>query len=133
MRLPTLSEDYWQLLSAEESHRRNPSTFWIPSLDARSSLQRGQAAKLMFEIEADEDGSVDRGVERMWVLITERVGEIYIGVLVNTPSLDAPDEFHLRLGAEVPFLPEHIIDIDDPPQDFVEQVLAREPSRRWPR
>jgi hypothetical protein len=66
-------------------------------------------------------------------LVTERIGDIYVGVLVNEPSLDSPDEFHLRLGAEITFLPEHIIHIDDPPDDLVAQVFAREPTRRWPR
>jgi hypothetical protein len=134
VRLPTLKQDFWELRSGEESHRKSPITFQIPSRDARANLRRGQAAKLIFEIEAtDETGAIVVGGERMWVIMTERVAEVYLGVLVDEPSLDPSDDVYLREGAEIPFLPEHIIDIDDPPDDFVAQVFAREPTRRWPR
>ncbi len=39
----------------------------------------------------------------------------------------------LCMGAELPFLPEHVIDIGDPPAEYVEWQLGQEPERRWPR
>jgi hypothetical protein len=58
----------WKLQSAEKSHRRSPNTFFIPSHEARSNLRRGQAPKLIFDIEGtNEDGSVVVSGERMWV------------------------------------------------------------------
>jgi hypothetical protein len=134
MRLPTLDHDHWELRSAEESHRENPKTFWIPPREARDNLRRGQGAKLIFDIEGCEpDGSVVVGGERMWVLVTERIGDVYLGMLINTPSLDLSDDFYVRLGAEIPFLSEHVIDTDDPPSDVLEELLAQKPTRHWPR
>jgi hypothetical protein len=70
----------------------------------------------------------------MWVVVAERVGEAYIGLLVNQPGTVEPDdEVYLCYGAEIPFLPEHVVDINAPPADDAELHLGREPARRWPR
>jgi len=135
MRLPTIDRDYWELRSAEESHRRHPERFWIPPLEARQNLRRGQAAKLIFDIQTeDEHGNTTVGGERMWVIVTERVGDFYIGLLDNQPASVEPDEnVYLCFGAEVPFLPEHVIDINDPPDKYVQWQLSQPPERYWPR
>src|SRR5258705_1093556 len=78
MRLPTLERVFWTLRSGEESHRAHPDKFWIPPLEQRSSLQRGQAARLIFDIEAeDEDGKVVVNGERMWVRRRARRGFVH--------------------------------------------------------
>ncbi len=135
MRLPTFERDFWELRSGEAAHRENPDTFWIPPLEQRQSLKRGQAARLIFEIEGtDEEGNVSVQGERMWVIVSERCGDFYIGLLDNKPaSIEPADDVYLCFGAEVPFLPEHVIDIDDPPSDYAEWQLGQEPERRWPR
>ena len=135
MRLPTLERDFWTLRSAEESHRAHPDTFWIPPAEERRSLQRGKAARLIFDIEAaDEDGKLVVSGERMWVIVAERVGDLYIGILDNKPATFEPgDSAYLCFGAEVPFGPEHVIDIGDPPVDYVEWQLGQKPERIWPR
>jgi hypothetical protein len=135
MRLPSLAHDFWELRSAEQSHRAHPDTFWIPPLEQRQCLERGQAARLIFEVESeDEDGVVQLQGERMWVIVAERVGEGYVGILENQPaSIEPGDDVYLCFGAEVPFLPEHIIDIGEPPTEFVERLLGQAPARRWPR
>jgi hypothetical protein len=135
MRLPKLECDFWTLRSGEESHRAHPEQFWIPPLEARRNLRRGQAARLIFDIEAeDEHGHVVAGGERMWVIVAERVGDQYIGILDNEPAcLEPSDTVYLCVGAEIPFAPEHVIDIADPPADYAERRLAREPRRVWPR
>ena len=56
MRLPTIKTDYWELRSAEESHAKNGDNFWIPALEARQNIKRGQAARLIFDIEVDDEG-----------------------------------------------------------------------------
>lgn len=135
MRMATFADDYWQLRSGEELHRQQPDTFWIPPLADRQSLQRGQAARLIFDIEGEEeDGSVGVQGERMWVIVSERVGDTYIGILDSQPaSLDPADGVYLRFGAEVPFRAENVIDIAQPPAEYVEWQLRQPPERVWQR
>jgi hypothetical protein len=135
IRLPTRTHDFWELASGEARHQATPDTFWIPPLTERQDLRRGQAAKLIFEIEgAEEDGGIEVSTERMWVIVAERLEETYIGILANQPAvIDPADPFYLQRGVEIPFRPEHVIDIDDPPADYAAQCLAEEPRRRWPR
>lgn len=135
VRLPSFERDFWQLRSAEQSHREHPDTFWIPPLEQRRSLKRGQAARLIFDIEGQgENGDVERQVERMWVIVAERVGDGYIGILDHQPaSIETSEGVYLCFGAEVPFLPEHVIDIGDPPVEYAEWQLSQQPERRWPR
>ncbi len=67
-RLPSASTDGWELESGEARRARYGDSFWLPPLQQRSSLQKGQAAKLLFRMEAeDEDSAVVENVERMWV------------------------------------------------------------------
>ncbi len=134
MRLASFERDSWQLRSGEESHRLHPETFWIPPLEQRQRLQRGQAARLIFEIEGEEDGTVTVQGERMWVIVAEKIGDTYIGILDNQPAcLDRSDSFYLTFGAEVPFRAEHVIDILQPPEKYVEWQLGQPPDRIWPR
>jgi hypothetical protein len=134
MRLPTLERDFWTLRSGEESHRAHPDKFWIPPVEERHNLQRGKAARLIFDIEAEDEGKVVLNGERMWVIVAERVGELYIGILDNKPATFEPsDAAYLCFGAEIPFGPEHVIDISDPPADYVDWQLGQKPERVWPR
>jgi hypothetical protein len=69
----------------------------------------------------------------MWVIVSETIDGGYIGILDNQPAsipVDASD--YLCFGAEVPFLPEHIIDIAQPPQDYIDWQLSQPPERVWP-
>lgn len=135
IRMPSLAEDYWALESGEERHKEYPDKFWIPTLQDRQNLSKGNAAKLLFQIETeDEDGNIDLSVERMWVLTREKHGDFYIGILNNQPASITPEsDFYLQLGAEVPFKAEHVIDIDDDaPEDYLEAVFQETPSSQWP-
>jgi hypothetical protein len=132
MRLASFENDYWQLRSGEKSHEANPDSFWIPVLTERQHLTRGQAARLIFDIETDDEGRIEVGGERMWVIVSEKIGDTYIGILDNQPAcIDPDDNFYLGFGAEIPFKAEHVIDIDTPPQDYAEQVLSQAPEQRW--
>lgn len=135
MRLPSFERDFWRLRSAEVSHRENPEGFWIPALEERLNLKRGQAARLVFEIEGEvEDGAVEIQGERMWVIVAERIDDGYIGILDNQPaSFEPSEDAYLCFGAEIPFLPEHVVDIGDPPAEYAEWQLSQTPERRWPR
>ena len=127
MRFPSVERDGWCLVDAEERHSQYPDTFWIPSHEARRGLDPGCGVKLMFYIESPDGG----GVERMWVVVTERLGngDAYLGVLDNTPLAE---EAHGKLGAgyEIPFEPRHVIDIDGP-NDATMAIAKTEPARRW--
>lgn len=107
----------WTLLSAEARRASHPD-FVLPSLDERMSVGVGQAVKLLFDIETREDGQVvDRGVDRMWVIVRRRAGGRYVGVLDSDPG--RAENLLLRPGDEVEFGPEHITDIDSPPREYV--------------
>jgi hypothetical protein len=134
MRLATLERDFWQLRSGEQAHREHPETFWIPPLAQRQSLVRGQAVKLVFEIEGQENGAIVVQGERMWVIVAEKIGAVYIGILDNKPAcLEPLDKVFLCFGAEVPFLAEHVVDIAQPPQEYIDWKLGQAPERTWPR
>jgi hypothetical protein len=135
MRFPSLKEDYWELRSGEASQMANPDKFWLPPREERENLKRGQSIKLIFEIEGEnEDGSVEVLGERMWVIVSEIHDGYYIGILDNPPALiEGAEDVYLCFGAEIPFRPEHVIDIADPPPDYVEWKLSKEPERKWPR
>lgn len=133
MRLPTLDADGWELRSADAAHAQNPTTFWIPSLEHRKALQPGQAVKLLFDIRVpgDDDGMEPSG-ERMWIVVSNRIGNRYIGRLVTQPaSLEDHEDHYLQVGAVIPFGVEHVTDIDDPPEGYARSILATPPTRYW--
>jgi uncharacterized protein YegJ (DUF2314 family) len=88
---------------AEERHREAPDTFLIPTVEARRNLEPGQIVKLLFVIPADPEEQV----ERMWVVVTGREGDGYIGELDNQPV----SSNQLRPGMKVRFEPRHVIAI----------------------
>ena len=133
MRLPSLESDFWQLRSGEALHAESPDTFWIPPLEQRQTLRPGAGVKLVFEIKGLEDnGKVNVQRERMWVIVTAKHSDVYIGRLDNEPSIEPGDDVYLQRGAEVPFRAEHVVDIQAPPADYVAARLAEAPTRRWP-
>ncbi|MGH7439965.1 MAG: hypothetical protein ACRENE_30110 [Polyangiaceae bacterium] len=113
----TIEQDGWTSLSGEEHHARAPRTFHIPDRSDRDALGPGDAAKLLFDIEIREGGRViQRGVDRMWVIVKKRVGDRYVGVLDNDPG--RADGVALRPGTVVLFSPVHAVAIDRPPEGY---------------
>lgn len=131
MRLPDYELDGWCLEDGEDYQRAAPETFWLPERTRRESLQPGDYAKLIFRI-ALEDADNERDVvERMWVLVRERSGGRYFGLLDNEPdAIEENDE--LWLGTELPFEARHVIDVIDADARSA-ALAAREPRRPWPR
>ena len=114
----TIENDGWTLVSAEERHAAHPDTFQIPPRDKRESLSPGDGVKLLFEIETkEEDHVVDRGVDRMWVIVKARTKGGYIGVLDNDPG--TAEGLNLHEGDAIIFAPENISDIDRPSREYV--------------
>lgn len=91
----------WKLGSGVESNRKYPDTFWIPDVSERENVQPGNYVRLMFLMR-------DGWGERMWVEVTERTRQGYLGELSNQPY-GIPK---LGCGDLVEFGAEHIIDID---------------------
>ena len=130
MREPDFEADGWCLDDGEEYQRAAPSTFWLPTREARESLQPGDLAKLIFRISLD-DPDEPVAVERMWVLVRERITGGYLGILDNDPdALTENDEFWS--GIELPFEPHHVINIGERDENTI-RLAAQEPKRRWPR
>jgi hypothetical protein len=118
LRFTTVAEDGWALVSAEIRHRGHPESFRIPERTERENLKAGDAAKLLFDIETRGGGRViDRGVDRMWVIVKRREGGNYVGVLDSNPGV--AEGLTLRPGTEVLFGAEHIVDIGHPPRSYV--------------
>jgi hypothetical protein len=124
----TIEDDGWRLLDAELCAQEHLG-FEPPERSRREALVPGDAAKLLFDIETREDGKViDRGVDRMWVIVTERTKAGYVGLLDSDPG--HAENLDLVTGTDVEFGPEHVIDIDRPPREYIEAKYgARFPKR----
>lgn len=136
MQLASLEKDCWQLRNAEESHKNNPDTFWIPEIEKRKSLKIGDAVKVILDIECqDEKGKVVIEGERGYLIVSQIIGDKYIGILDFQPACieKEQDDVYLCFGAEIPFSHEHVIDIDRPPEDYIEWQLSQKPEKVWHR
>ena len=118
--LANITEDFWELRSGEKSHEENPEKFWIPSQNERDSLKKGMAARLIFDIETeDENDKILTNGERMWVIVLSKKNDYYLGILSNEPASIEPDTGYLKLGCKLWFKAEHVIDIDTPPKEYL--------------
>ena len=133
MQLATIKNDFWELKSGEVCHEESPDTFWIPEKEERLNLKLGDAAKVIIEIESEDDlGNIHLQGERMYVIVSEILENFYIGILDSQPaSLEPSDDNYLCFGAEIPFMAEHVIDINRPPEDYIEWQLNQKPERTW--
>lgn len=117
--LATIENDFWELESGEARHAESPETFWIPPRNEREALEPGSGVKLLFIIETEDESGIEQGVERMWVIVKKRIEGFYIGILDSEPATFEPDPEFLCRGAEIVFKPEHVIDISNPPREYI--------------
>ena len=89
-----------KLESGIERHREAPISFWIPDDDEKAEVRPGDAVKLMWSV---------RGLpgERMWVKVTHRHGDHFVGAIDNYPVCVYRD-----FGETVSFHVDHIIGCD---------------------
>jgi hypothetical protein len=128
MRQPDFERDGWCLDDGEQINREAPETFSIPNLALRQNLKVGDYAKLIFRIAVEGD---EISVERMWVVVRERIPDGYIGILDNEPdAISENGEFWL--GAELPFEYRHIIAIVDATDESKALAIAP-PAIPWDR
>lgn len=128
MRTPDLDEDGWCLENGVDYHALDSQTFAIPDAATRNALKPGDFAKLIFLIAVEDDE--EPITDRMWVVVREVADGGYFGLLDNEPDIDENDEFWL--GTEVPFGPEHVIEVQAGNTES-RAYAARAPLRVWPR
>ncbi len=94
----------WVLENVEDVARRNPRSFFIPSLEERCAQAVGDEVRLHFLL--TQPAADQPRAERMWVEITDKRGSPpeFDGILTNQPAF-LPD---LALGDPVSFRPENI-------------------------
>jgi hypothetical protein len=118
--MAAIENDGWRLVSVEDRQAEHPDTFQIPSREERESLARGDGAKLLFDIETrDRDRVIDRGIDRLWVIVTGRAGDNYLGVLDSDPG--SAGGLNLHAGQLIAFGPEHVAGIDRPSREYIEK------------
>jgi hypothetical protein len=130
-RLPSIEFDGWELVSGVAMNERHPDTYTIPSAEQRAAVVASDFVKLGFEISVenpDSDDGFEINGERMWVRIEGSYGPYLWGKLANHP-LDG-EEHGLVHGAEIVFLPEHIIDIVDAEQQAKDEAAYWEAQRK---
>ena len=111
-RFATLEGDGWELDDALARFHSRQGVNWLPDTALREGIRDGEAAKLIFAIEAaavSGDPEVHR--ERMWVEVDHvahaGAETLYSGAVTNDPSVPGLT----RLGMRVWFHPHHVIDI----------------------
>jgi hypothetical protein len=86
----------------------------------KENLKIGDAAKVILEIESEkEDGEIIIEGERGYLIVSEIIGDKYIGILDFQPVFieKGLDNTYLCFCAEIPFSYEHAINICRPPED----------------
>ncbi|WP_413702161.1 hypothetical protein ACLKMH_12125 [Psychromonas sp. KJ10-10] len=120
--LATLDKNSWKLESGVIRHKLNPQSFWIPDESIRNNVDKGAAVKLLFIIESeDNNGEIYQECERMWVIVLNSNKNFYFGVLDSDVDCVKSEIGALRRGSKLCFKPEHIIDIDYPPKEYLEE------------
>lgn len=102
---------HFTLGDGEAMNAAHPNTFWIPTREERENLAIGTSVKLMFEQAAPPAGRNTAlgniNSERMWVTVTEKTHDGYVGKLANTPFV-----VKAKHGQVVRFEACHVIGID---------------------
>ncbi len=111
----------------------HPETFSLPPRALRENLRRGQQVKVIFDFEGvEEHGTVSLQGERMHLVVAEKVGDRYIGLLLDQPQLFEPEDYpYLRPAVEVPFEAQHVIEVSDLPRRVQRIMFSEPPERRW--
>ena len=136
-RLSTIEFDSWQLISGVAMNEHHSSTFAIPNAEQRARVIPTDFVKLGFEIadaHPENENEVTTFGERMWVRVCGTYCPYLWGTLSNNSSFDGAD-IGLVFGAEIVFLPEHILDIVDVSQQKAdkEEFIAKSNAPRFKR
>ena len=129
--LPDKLFDLWRkffatysIIDPQAIARENPYTYYLPQSDFLSALTAGDIVKIIFD---GHPAGRKHSSERMWVKITEREGDNFVGLLDNIP-FDMPQ---LSPGDRVEFSLKHIIDIDWDDEELEKRRLNRREKRQY--
>lgn len=97
----------WKLEDVETTNREYPNSFFIPTLDERTSQKEGALVRLHFQLNNPQEN--EPRAERMWVEISETkmFGQRYKGILTNQPACIKG----LNIGDEIEFEAKNIAQI----------------------
>jgi hypothetical protein len=107
--------EHWHLEDVEVIHKQHPDTFHLASLEERRGLVVGRRVRLHFAF--DKSMSDNCRAERMWVTITEKDGDHFVGLLENEPVYIK----NLSVGSPIEFAVSNIA-----------QILIPKTDPRWP-
>lgn len=135
MRLPVLARDSWELMPADQS------TGSAELRRARQNLSPGHGVKVMMRLASAGSGTPAGGnppviIELPWLLVTDQVGEVYLGVLLDHPRSQGHHSApYVEKGAEIPFRAEDVIATSLPTTAAEGTAALRQNpvTRRWPR
>lgn len=108
----------WYLGNAEKEHAAHPRSFFVPSREERANRKPGDLVRLIFFMRKPPPGGPR--AERMWVEVSARDGDSYVGLLTNRPTAITD----LSGGDEIAFRSVNIIAIQDPRWTPYENLLA---------
>ena len=106
MNLSTFEKDHYVLDECEERHEESPDNFYLPELSKRQNLEVGDLVKLIFRMEEKSEPK-SLVVERMWVIVKDKIEEYFIGELDNDPY----GNVFLSSKDQVVFQAKHVIQI----------------------
>jgi hypothetical protein len=111
----------WQLVDVTKISEKAPYTYYIPSRLVLDKLKERDHVKLTFSCDVENDKGWS--AERMWVLVAERNGEKFKGILDNDPYY-IPD---IKAGDELEFDVCNILQtsLEDPVPSNVEKYSSR--------
>lgn len=92
------TENY-TLINGEQLNKEHPDTFLMPEREKRECIAIGVHCKIGFQFPTGF-------TERMWVLVTGRTDDEYVGTLDNDPAVAKT----IKHGDLVSFKAEHILD-----------------------
>ena len=114
----------WIIQNPQPTAAAAPYTYYLPPPEFLAALTVGDIVKLIFE---GIPISKEYGAERMWVIVTERKGNDFIGTLDNNPY-DIPQ---LKSGESIRFNIKDIIDIDWSDETLKRRGLAMHKRRSY--
>ncbi len=100
--------EHWELDDAAAVLPRSNDTERVAPSEKLRSLEPGEYVKLRFRLLHPRRGAPP--AERMWVRVTARYGDGYVGILENQPET-IPE---LDKGDAIRFGPEHVLSIWEP-------------------
>lgn len=107
-KLAQIDIDSWELEDAVAKNSLNPTTFFIPSIESRESLEPDDKAKVIMRIRTINDKDVEEdNIEGLWLIVRDKKENHFAGILDTTVECTT----ELKVGMEIIFEPRHVVQI----------------------